>query len=92
MAYKQRGQVYEHGERGARKGFLGALPDWRKTEHWLVVESVAQSEAESVTGMLGDVFAEEKLGEAAGIVADLAALLQQVGGEVGESHSLELTE
>jgi hypothetical protein len=42
--------------------------------------------------MLRDEFAKEKFGEAAGIVADLAALLEQVGGEVRQSHSLELTE
>jgi hypothetical protein len=31
MAYKQRGQVYEQAEHGARKGFLEVPLDWRKT-------------------------------------------------------------
>src|SRR4029077_9445358 len=88
MAYKQRGQVYEHGERGARKRLFGSAA--RLTQNGTLI--VAESVAESVTGMLRDVFAEKKLGEAAGVVADLAALLQQVGGEVGQSHSFELAE
>ena len=79
MACKERGQVYEHAERGARKGFS-------------MVELSAGSKRCLRTSPERDEFVEEEVGEARGVVPDYAALLQKVGGDVAEAHALEFSE
>lgn len=79
MACKERGQVYEHGERGARKGFS-------------MVELSTESKQCLSASSESDKLAKEEVGEARGVVPDYSALLQEVRGDVAEAHALEFSE